>query len=82
MVYKQLLTFFFSIIIKPFWEMSMIKHIVEAWSRQTIDSYTWQIIFHKFVGTDICCGHSWQFLMRLFLIVFISISELYRIDRN
>ncbi len=24
-----LLTFFFSIIIKPFWEMSMIKHVVE-----------------------------------------------------
>ncbi len=44
MVYKQLLTFFFSIIIKPFWEMSMIAGKtccgVEAGSRQTIDSYS------------------------------------------
>ncbi len=26
-----------------------------------------KFIFHKFVGTDICCGHSWQFLWGFFL---------------
>ncbi len=39
-----------------------------------------KFIFHKFVGTDI-----WAFLaviMRLFLIVFILISKLFRFDRN
>ncbi len=25
-----------------------------------------KFIFHKFVGTDICCGHSWQFLWGFF----------------
>ncbi len=33
-----------------------------------------KFIFHKFVGTDICCGHSWQFFEAFLNSVHIDIG--------